>query len=33
MTVLADRLSDRYDQEAGFALPRDVASNVHGREY
>ena len=25
--------SDRYGQEARFALPRDVASNVHGREY
>ncbi len=33
MTVVADRFSDRYRQEARFALPRDLASNVHGREY
>jgi hypothetical protein len=31
--VVADRFSDRYGQEAWFALPRAVASNVHSREY
>jgi len=33
MTVLDNRSSDRYGQEAWFALPRGVASNVHSREH
>jgi hypothetical protein len=33
MTVVADRFSDRYGQEAWFALLRDVASNLHSQGY
>ena len=29
MTVVADRFSDRYGQEAWFVLARDLAPNVH----
>jgi len=33
MTVVADRFSDRFRQEAWFALPRHIASNVDSRDH